>query len=84
MNQKHWRETGPEAAPWARLSLHDGITIEECPLHVEAYAVDENGDAAHPFVHNEIAALTELYSYRLQEVEIRGRRYVICAFPHAD
>lgn len=84
MSSTHWGDAGPEGATWARLTLHEGIAIEGCAMRVEAYAVDENGDAAHPFVFHEVAALLEIYGYRLQEVEIRGRQYVICAFPHAD
>ena len=84
MFETTWEQTGPEDAPWARLTAREQLIVTPgVPMHVEAYAVvGDPAEPAHEFVSDEVAALYSIYDQALRCAHIDGREYLICAFPH--
>jgi hypothetical protein len=78
-----WAETGMDGDPSAR--LHIGplqLMIAGLPMHLDAFAVDAEGNAADATFQEEIEAILALrQGDRPDHAIIRGRNYVTVAYP---
>lgn len=80
-----WEECGHEENPRSRLLA--GITINGCPMHLEAYEVTESDDrhGLQGFVEQFGDCENAFYEFTegaAQTVEIAGRHYVLVATPY--
>ncbi len=78
-----WEEAGVEYDPRARLRIGpQRIAIAGTPMHLEAFAVDDDCDAVDGEFQEEVdAILTLRQNDRPDTTTIRGRDYVIVAYP---
>jgi hypothetical protein len=78
-----WEDSGPDNDPTARLLA--AITLNGCPMHLEAYAVIEDATGQRfedeAFIDQENAVLSVLVDGAARTVEINGRDYVLVATP---
>jgi hypothetical protein len=82
-----WEETGSDEMPWSRLLAQ--ITINGCPMHLEAYALKDDDDAGVQLVADEWFDeefehynAAQRISSGFAQTTIRGREYVLFATPH--
>jgi hypothetical protein len=79
-----WQETGSEADTRSRLLTT--IVVNGCFMHLEAYAVADEGDlqsfADLPYFELEEEAFFSLTTGATDTVEITGREYLLVATPH--
>lgn len=90
-----WEDTGAgcerfgqtPCEPWHRVS-GPTLNVAGTHLHVEGYAVVMNEHdervAAHPTFQSDIDALYQISDCALMPATIRGREYLLCAFPFGD
>lgn len=81
-----WEETG-EATPWSRLTGPQ-LVFMGLPLHLEARAVELDDDGIQQAVEwpEDLDALCTIYppDGPFMTTTLRGREYIIIAFPHGS
>jgi hypothetical protein len=78
-----WEQTGMENDPSARLHIGPiNVSIAGMPMHLEAFAVDEDCNASDPVFEEEIGAILTLrQGDQPDPLTIRGRDYILVAYP---
>lgn len=92
-----WEITGDDEDPGSRLTLNPTLRIAGVPMHLEAYAVHEEPEgvasggfvstmqvADHAWGETAVNCIYEIggHDKPLDTVTIRGREYVLVAYPH--
>lgn len=92
-----WEASGDDEDTTARLSLRPMLRVAGVPMHLEAYAVHDEPEgvasggfvssmqvADHPWGETAVNCIYEIggHDKPLETVTIRGRDYVLVAYPH--
>lgn len=80
--EEAWKETGTLEDPGARLELKRPLTIADISMHLQAFAIDEDGHASDDNYDRQIQALHVFLAHPVvTSLHVRKQEYTIVAYP---